>query len=316
MRGVTTKGLPGLDRYLYLSRFRTFPDGRKPEARVMMEHGLKGGQIKRKPVWLKDGDRLEDRSGGLSEYAGFTVSNIDAAQRTVEFANGEMLEEGRVTGDTSEDAVRRVQIRETIRAHFERERLLHAKGIKVLSLFFIDTVAKYRAYGDNDEKANGLYAQMFEEEYQSALDELKELDATDAAWLAYVKRDDVTRVHDGYFSKDKKGRMVDPKVNKVGDEKGEAKDTSSYDLILKNKGRLLSLEEPVRFIFSHSALREGWDNPNVFTICTLKQSDDRDRKRQEVGRGLRISVDADGHRTDDPAIVHQLNILTVVASRY
>ena len=313
VRGVTTKGLPGLNGYLYLSNFRTFPDGRKPEARVMIEHGLKGGQIKRKPVWLRDGDKLEEKSGGLSEYAGFTVSNIDVVHRTVEFTNGELLEEGKVTGDESESAVRRVQIRETIRAHFDRERMLHAQGIKVLSLFFIDEVAKYRVY-EEGEPNPGLYAQMFEEEYQRALDELATLDARDEAWLAYVKRDDPSQVHDGYFSIDKSGRMVDPKVNRTGDEKGEAKDESSYDLILKNKDRLLSLDEPVRFIFSHSALREGWDNPNVFTICTLKQSDHEIGKRQEVGRGLRISVDKNGHRTDDKSVVHQINILTVVAS--
>ena len=314
VKGVTTKGLPGLDGYLYLSNFRTFTDGRKPEARVMIEHGLKGGQVKRKPVWLRDGDKLKEKSGGLAEYAGYTVSNIDVTQRTVEFTNSEVLEEGRVTGDTSENAVRRVQIRETIRAHFERERQLHARGIKVLSLFFIDEVAKYRLYGEDGEKESGLFARMFEEEYQRALDELKELDTTDQAWLTYVKRDQPHEVHDGYFSIDKKGRMVDPSVNKNGDEKGEARDESSYDLILKNKGRLLSLDEPVRFIFSHSALREGWDNPNVFTICTLKQSDHEIGKRQEVGRGLRISVDANGHRTDDKSIVHQINVLTVVAS--
>lgn len=313
VRGVTTKGLQGLDGYLYLSGFRTFADGRKPEARVMIEHGLKGGHIKRKSIWLRDGDKLEEKSGGLSEYAGFTVSNIDAVHRTVEFTNGQVLEEGKVTGDTNENAVRRVQIRETIRAHFDRERMLQAKGIKVLSLFFIDEVAKYRVYKDGEAKP-GLYAQMFEEEYQRALDELAALDATDEAWLAYVTRDDPSQVHDGYFSIDKSGRMVDPKVNRTGDEKGEAKDESSYDLILKNKDRLLSLDEPVRFIFSHSALREGWDNPNVFTICTLKQSDHEIGKRQEVGRGLRISVDKHGHRTDDKSIVHQINVLTVVAS--
>jgi type III restriction enzyme len=313
VRGVTTKGLPGLDGYLYLSGFRTFIDGRKPEARLMIEYGLKDGQIKRKPVWLRDGDRLEEKSDGLAQYAGFTVSNIDVTQRTVEFTNGEVLEEGRVTGDTSESAVRRVQIRETIKAHFARERLLHPRGIKVLSLFFIDEVAKYRLYGEDGEQ-NGLYAEVFEQEYQAALDELKELDTTDEAWFEYVKRDLPHKVHDGYFSIDNRGRLVDPNVNQQGDERGEARDVSSYDLILKRKSQLLSLDEPVRFIFSHSALREGWDNPNVFTICTLKQSDHEIGKRQEVGRGLRISVDSNGHRTDDPSIVHQINVLTVVAS--
>jgi type III restriction enzyme len=313
VRGVTTKGLPGLDGYLYLSGFRTFADGRKPEARIIIEHGLKGGQVKRKPLWLKDGDRLEDKSGGLSEYAGFTVSNIDVTQRTVHFTNGKVIEEGKVTGDSNEAIVRRVQIRETIRAHFDRERQLHSRGIKVLSLFFIDAVAKYRVY-DQGESRPGIYAEMFEEEYARAIDELKELDATDATWLAYLKRDRPRAVHDGYFSVDKAGRLVDPSVSATGEERGESKDASSYDLILKNKGRLLSLDEPVRFIFSHSALREGWDNPNVFTICTLKQSDHEIGKRQEVGRGLRICVDSDGHRMDDKSIVHQINVLTVVAS--
>lgn len=313
VRGVTAKGLPGLDGYLYLTSFRTFTDGRKPEARVIVEYGLKGGTIKRTPMWLRQGDNIEEKSGGLTQYRNYVVSNIDTQLRLVEFTNGEVLEEGRVTGDSTEKVIRRVQIRETIRAHFERERLLHPRGIKVLSLFFIDEVAKYRHYSEEGERREGEYAAMFEEEFTLAVEELKELDTTDAAWLMYVKRDTAKAVHDGYFSIDKRGHLVDPDVNRTGDERGEAKDSSSYDLILKDKARLLSIEEPVRFIFSHSALREGWDNPNVFTICTLKQSDHEIGKRQEVGRGLRISVDDQGHRTDGPE-VHDINLLTVVAS--
>lgn len=312
VRGVTVKGLPGLNGYLYLSNIRTSPSA-PPEARVMIETVLQGGKVQRKPAWLKKGDDLETRSGGLAEYRGYTVADIDALAGTLSFTNGIVLEEGRVTGDTSETAVRRVQIRETIRAHFARERLLHPRGIKVLSLFFIDEVAKYRRYGPDGERAEGEYATMFEEEYAAAIAELRELDASDAAWHAYAKRDSARVVHEGYFSIDKAGRMVDPGINARGEEKGEAKDAPSYDLILKNKARLLSLDEPVRFIFSHSALREGWDNPNVFTICTLKQSDHEIGKRQEVGRGLRISVDNRGIRTDGPE-VHDINVLTVVAS--
>ena len=314
VRGVTVKNLPGTNGFLYLAGFRTFTDGRPPEARVQIEVGLKGGTVKRRNVWLGKGDNLQGKSGDLTEYEGYVVADIDALNRTLTLTNGEILEEGKVVGDVDESAVRRIQIRETIRSHFERERYLFLQGIKVLSLFFIDEVAKYRRYGEDGEQVAGDYATIFEEEYEHAVGELKELDPTDGAWHAYVKRDQARRVHDGYFSIDKKGRMVDPEVSRTGEESGEAKDASSYDLILKNKARLLSLDEPVRFIFSHSALREGWDNPNVFTICTLKQSDHEIGKRQEVGRGLRISVDNNGHRTDDPGLVHEINVLTVVAS--
>ncbi|QQQ19339.1 DEAD/DEAH box helicase family protein [Brevundimonas vitis] len=311
VRGVTVKGLTGVHGYLYMSDIRVSAD-KPPEARVDIETVLNAGKVKRTARWLKKGDDLHNLSGGLAAYEGHTVADIDAVSRTLSFTNGVVLEEGRVQGQADEAAVRRVQIRETIRAHFERERLLYRRGIKVLSLFFIDEVAKYRRYDDAGAVA-GEYARIFEEEYAAAIDELPQLDPTDEAWFAYVKRDDPASVHDGYFSIDKAGRLTDPPVNARGDEKGEAKDVSSYDLILKNKGRLLSLDEPVRFIFSHSALREGWDNPNVFTICTLKQSDHEIGKRQEVGRGLRISVDDFGRRTDGPE-VHDINVLTVVAS--
>jgi type III restriction enzyme len=314
VRGVTVKNIPGTNGYLYLAGFRTFPDGRPPQGRVHLEYALQGGSVKRRHFWLGKGDDLEDKSAGLTEYGGYTVSDVDVVNRTMTFTNGEVIEEGRVVGDVDEAAVRRIQIRETIRAHFERERLLFPRGIKVLSLFFIDEVAKYRRYGEDGAPLPGEYAAMFEEEYRRAVDDLPQLDASDGAWHFYAKRDDPNLVHDGYFSIDKKGRMVDPDVNRKGEEIGEAKDASSYDLILKNKARLLSIDEPVRFIFSHSALREGWDNPNVFTICTLKQSEHEIGKRQEVGRGLRISVDSNGDRTDDPSIVHDINVLTVVAS--
>jgi type III restriction enzyme len=314
VRGVTVKNLPGTNGYLYLSGFRKLPDGRPPEARLQIEYALQGGSVKRRHLWVGKGDDIEDKSSGLTEYKGYTVADVDLVNGTLSFTNGEIIEVGRVVGDVDEAAVRRIQIRETIRAHFERERHLFPRGIKVLSLFFIDEVAKYRRYGDEGEALLGEYAEMFEEEYERAVTEVRELDATDEAWHEYLKRDTPAQVHQGYFSIDKKGRMIDPDVNKRGEEVGEAKDASSYDLILKDKARLLSIEEPVRFIFSHSALREGWDNPNVFTICTLKQSEHEIGKRQEVGRGLRISIDSNGDRTDDPTIVHDINVLTVVAS--
>ncbi|MDW1500287.1 hypothetical protein [Vibrio sp. YT-19(2023)] len=190
------------------------------------------------------------------------------------------------------------------------------KGIKVLSLFFIDEVAKYRDYYQPDEK--GEYARIFEEEYQLLVNDYIPLNSkgehADTAYARYLKRDSASGIHQGYFSIDKKKRLVDPKINRSGDNKGLSDDVDAYDLILKDKERLLSLSEPTRFIFSHSALREGWDNPNVFVICTLKHSDNTISRRQEVGRGLRLAVDQDGERVDHPSIVHDINHLTVVAS--
>jgi len=216
---------------------------------------------------------------------------------------------GEATGDVSESALRRIQIRETIQAHFEKEQALFSQGIKVLSLFFIDSVAKYRSYDDTDAKL-GEYAQMFEEEYDLQLNEVMTLD--DTPYNRYLKGIATAQTHNGYFSIDKKTkRMVDPETGK---KSTETDDVDAYDLILKDKERLLSFDEPVRFIFSHSALREGWDNPNVFVICTLKHSDNTVSRRQEVGRGLRLSVNQQGDRMDSPATVHQVNVLTVVAS--
>ena len=193
--------------------------------------------------------------------------------------------------------------------------MLFNQGVKVLSLFFIDEVAKYRQYDEAGEKVAGEYAEIFEEEYQLQLNERMSLLKEDEAYNAYLKRDDVNQIHNGYFSIDKKSkRLIDPKMNVTEKKKGEANDVDAYDLILKDKERLLSLDEPTRFIFSHSALREGWDNPNVFVICTLKHSDNTISRRQEVGRGLRIAVNKHGERMDNPATVHQTNVLTVVTN--
>ncbi|MBR4869003.1 MAG: restriction endonuclease subunit R, partial [Clostridia bacterium] len=222
---------------------------------------------------------------------------------------------GEVVGDVSEKDMRRIQIRETILSHFEKEEKLFNKGIKTLSLFFIDEVAKYRQYDENGDEVLGEYGRIFEEEYLSILNE--RITLFEDAYQRYLKTvcGDISAIHKGYFSVDKKtGRSIDSKANKEGFDE---KDVSAYDLILKNKERLLSFEEPTRFIFSHSALREGWDNPNVFQICTLRHSDSTTAKRQEVGRGLRLCVNQAGNRMDVETCgeaVHDINVLTVIAN--
>ncbi|MBA7544942.1 hypothetical protein ES705_37304 [subsurface metagenome] len=265
--------------------------------------------IKRITRKLKKGDNLFDLSNELDQYKGFVISNINAVTDTVEFTNGVELTAGEATGDVNVTALRRIQIREAIRSHFEKEQVLFHQDIKVLTLFFIDEVARYRKYVDGSE-VGGEYAQMFEEEYSEYLSQ-PDL-PFDPAYQNYLNRVDVSKIHNGYFSIDKKSKhMVDPVTGK---RSTETDDVDAYDLILKDKERLLSFEEPVRFIFSHSALREGWDNPNVFVICALKHSDNTISRRQEVGRGLRIAVNQQGDRQDNPATVHQTDVLTVVAS--
>ena len=314
VRGISTKGLSGTNGYLYLESIEV-SQSKPPVARIEMEVKQAGGTIKRKTVKLGKNKNLFDESNGLDQYKGFVIADIDARTDMVSFSNGEELYAGEAAGDVSESALRRIQIRETIRAHFEREERLFEQGIKVLSLFFIDEVAKYRQYDDAGEKP-GEYAKMFEEEYAKQLEET--LTLYDSPYTRYLKDIEASRTHNGYFSIDKKNRLVDPKVAKRGELAGQSEDTDAYDLILRDKERLLSFEEPTRFIFSHSALREGWDNPNVFSICTLKHSDSTISRRQEVGRGMRLCVFSDGpkrgERSDDPATVHEVNVLTVVAN--
>ena len=311
VRGITVKGLAGTNAYLYLESIEI--SKQSPIARIEIEVKQNSG-IKRITRKLGKGDNLYDLSGELDQYKGFVVSEISAITDTVEFTNGHQLQAGEATGDVNEAALRQIQIREAIKAHFEKERALFHQGIKVLTLFFIDEVAKYRLYGDAGEEG-GEYAQIFEEEYRDALNELKQDLLLDEAYRKHLDGISVEQTHNGYFSIDKKSkRLVDPKMNATEKRKGEANDVDAYDLILKDKERLLAFEEPTRFIFSHSALREGWDNPNVFVICTLKHSDNTVSRRQEVGRGLRIAVNRLGERQDTPATVHQTNVLTVVAS--
>jgi len=310
VRGISVKGLSGTNAYLYVGGIQV-STSKPPIAKVELEIKQTSG-IKRVHRNLGRNDNLFDLSGGLDQYKGFVISDIDALKDTVSFTNGVELQAGEATGDVNEMALRRIQIREAIRAHFEKEQMLFRQGIKVLSLFFIDEVAKYRQYDENGEQP-GEYAQIFEEEYQAQLQEVLTLFGDE--YDRYLKGIPVGKTHNGYFSIDKKtSRLVDPTFKTRGETPGETDDVDAYDLILKDKERLLSFEEPVRFIFSHSALREGWDNPNVFVICTLKHSDNTISRRQEVGRGMRLSVNQGGERMDDPATVHQTNVLTVVAS--
>ncbi|AIG03227.1 MULTISPECIES: type III restriction-modification system endonuclease [Pseudomonas] len=306
VRGITVKGLTGTNAYLFLQDIEV--STKSPVARVEIEIKQSSG-IKRVMRKLGRNDNLYDLSGGLDQYKDYVVADIDARIDTLSFTNGVELVAGEVVGNVDEAAMRRIQIREAVKAHFQKEMMLFSKGIKVLSLFFIDEVAKYRQY-DATGELPGEYAQIFEEEYNAYLTDVMTLE--DTPYNRYLKGIQARQTHNGYFSIDKKSkRLVDPSVGKKATE---TDDVDAYDLILKDKERLLSLDEPVRFIFSHSALREGWDNPNVFVICTLKHSDNSISRRQEVGRGMRLAVNQLGDRMDDPATVHQINELTVVAS--
>lgn len=310
VRGISVKGLAGTHAYLYLQAIE-ISNKKPPVAVVEFEQKLAGGNIKRVTRKLGKGDNLFDLSNQLEQYRDrFVVSDINANSDTLSFTNGVEMEVGDAMGDVDERTLRRIQIREAIKAHFDKEMVLFSQGVKVLTLFFIDEVAKYRDYSASDEK--GEYARIFEEEYALYLKDLLRYETT---YTQYLKGIPAEKTHNGYFSIDKKTkRDVDSKVVARGENAGQSDDVDAYDLILKDKERLLSLAEPVRFIFSHSALREGWDNPNVFVICALKHSDNTISRRQEVGRGLRLAVNQNGDRMDHPATVHDINVLTVVAS--
>ena len=311
VKGFEVKNLQGTDKYLYLESILLSPK-EPPQAKVELEVKHKNG-TKREFRKLNSGDNLYYLSGEMEQYKGFVVSDIDPFSGTVGFTNGAVLRKGDVVGDVSEIDMRRVQIRETIISHFEKEQELFRMGIKTLSLFFIDEVAKYRQYDDDGNEILGQYGQIFEQEYRSVMNDYRSL-IVDPAYTAYLDAMSVHDVHKGYFSIDKKGRMSNSIVKRGTDI---SDDISAYDLILKNKEKLLSFDEPTRFIFSHSALREGWDNPNVFQICTLKHSDSTTQKRQEVGRGLRLCVNQSGNRMDSDSLgdrVQDINVLTVIAS--
>ena len=311
VKGFEVKNLRGTDKYLYLENI-ILSSKKPPMARLELEIAHNNGN-KREFRTLGVGDNLYYISGEMEQYKGFVISEIDPFTGIVTFTNGDELRKGDVTGDVSEIDMRRVQIRETIISHFQKEQELFKLGIKTLSLFFIDEVAKYRQYDEDGNELLGEYGRIFEQEYISVLNEYRTF--LDVDYMKYLDAVDVHEVHRGYFSIDKKtGRSVNSSLKRGTDM---SDDISAYDLILKNKERLLSFEEPTRFIFSHSALREGWDNPNVFQICTLKHSDSTTQKRQEVGRGLRLCVNQAGNRMDAKTLgdkVHDINVLTVIAS--
>ena len=311
VQGFEIKNLRGTSHYLYLDGIDLSPK-HPPVARIELETRNAAGAIRREIKKFDVGDDLRAESG-LAEYEGFTVTEINPRGRGyVTFLNGTTISCGEVIGDSNEEAMQRVQIRETIRAHFEKEKELFNRGIKCLSLFFIDEVANYRQYDDEGNEVKGKFQRIFEEEYARLVN--KYISVYDTDYDKYLRRFRPYETHRGYFSIDKKGRSVNSAVKRGSDL---SDDISAYDLILKNKERLLSFEESTRFIFSHSALREGWDNPNVFQICTLRHSNSTTAKRQEVGRGLRLCVDKDGVRQDKQTLgddIHAINVLTVIAN--
>ena len=314
VKGITESGSTATDGYVYLEGINLS----KADPTATLQFDYKGATgLRKKTAKVGIGFNLYDNSGRLDEYKNsFVVKFIDGRDNSVEFLNGIKIYAGDVVGKVSEEQLRRIQIRETILSHIERERQLFHKGIKVLSLFFIDEVAKYKQYDEAGNPYNGIYADMFEEEYNDVVGNLQ-LEFGDADYVKYLDAISAHETHAGYFSIDKKGKMTDGKIDK---KEKTSDDSDAYDLIMRNKELLLDRDpkrSPVRFIFSHSALREGWDNPNVFQICTLKQSSSEVRKRQEVGRGLRLCVDQDGERMDANVLgsdVQNVNVLTVIAS--
>ncbi len=314
VKGITESGSTATESYVYLESINL--SKANPTATIQFDcKGAKG--IRKISRTVNEGYSLYDHSGEMEEYKeGFIVKRIDGRDDSVEFLNGIKIYAGDVIGKVDENQLRRIQIRETILSHMQRERQLFYKGIKVLSLFFIDEVAKYKQY-ESGVAGNGIYADIFEEEYADIVDNLQ-VDTGEDDYIQYLKSITPASTHAGYFSVDKKGHMIDSKASDKKEKTSD--DQDAYDLIMKNKELLLDRNpkrSPVRFIFSHSALREGWDNPNVFQICTLKQSSSDVRKRQEVGRGLRLCVNQDGERMDTNVLgndVHNINVLTVIAS--
>ena len=334
VKGFKLKNMRGTDGYLYLKDI-IVSKNKAPEAVFEFKQMGANGQVRKATQRFSEGDDIYQATNPpyLEAYRGYVIASgndgivppQDGRPGYVRFLNGEKIEVGEVQRDSAAEDMQRLQIRETIKSHLEKEEALFRRGIKCLSLFFIDAVAKYRDITGNGETVG--YGKVFEEEYASLVEErlanLKTDDLVDDSYIRYLKRDDAHSVHQGYFSIDKKGSVVESGSEKkaeredgIGLNDDDAK--RAYELILKDKERLLSFEEPVRFIFSHSALREGWDNPNIFQICTLKESGSETSKRQEVGRGMRLCVDQNGDRQDLAALgeldVHRVNLLTVIAS--
>ena len=309
VKGIEQKGTTATNGYVYLESIELSKGN--PMARIGFDKRM-ASTIKPVTQLVSDGFDIYQQSGRLEEYAnGYRIESIDGFNRTVRLLNGLVLSEGEMVGKVNDIYVRRHQIRETILSHIHKERKLFSMGIKCLSLFFIDHVDNYRIYEPGGSTKNGTYAEIFEEEYDNIVGQLQLEFADDPEYIAYLKKFSASEVHNGYFSRDKKGNYVQLTEKKMQE------DVSAYDLIMKDKERLLSFSEPTRFIFSHSALKEGWDNPNVFQICTLKDSDNQTKKRQEVGRGMRLCVNDEGERQDENVLhgrVFEVNELTIIAS--
>lgn len=309
--GFELRNLKGTESYIYFDSV-VLSKNEPPMVRLEIDVQSKSGNIKRAYKNVGEGDDLFYLSGEMEQYRGYMLTEIDPLRGKAIFSNGVTLNVKDIQGNVTADHKARIQIRETIKAHFRKESALFKRGIKCLSLFFVDEVANYRQYDDDGNQKLGRYGEIFEQEYMDELNNNQNM--YDPDYMAYLGSISAHATHAGYFSIDKKGRSINSSVKRGSDQ---SDDTSAYDLILKNKERLLSLDEPVRFIFSHSALREGWDNPNVFQICSLRQSNSVSQKRQEVGRGLRLCVDRYGVRQDNDALpeeVHKVNRLTVIAS--
>ena len=309
--GFELRNLKGTESYIYFDSV-VLSKNEPPMVRMEIDVQSKSGNIKRAYKNVGEGDDLFYLSGEMEQYRGYMLTEIDPLRGKAIFSNGVTLNVKDIQGNVTADHKARIQIRETIKAHFRKESALFKRGIKCLSLFFVDEVANYRQYDDDGNQKLGRYGEIFEQEYMDELNNNQNM--YDPDYMAYLESISAHATHAGYFSIDKKGRSINSSIKRGSDQ---SDDTSAYDLILKNKERLLSLDEPVRFIFSHSALREGWDNPNVFQICSLRQSNSVSQKRQEVGRGLRLCVDRYGVRQDNDALpeeVHKVNRLTVIAS--
>ncbi len=265
----------------------------KITAKITIDVNDKDG-VKRKSVAVKVGDDLYNLSNNREIYRnGFIVEGIDASNGFVSFSNNEVLCQGQQQGGLN-DEIMKFQIRRTIEEHLNKELKLNKQGIKVLSLFFIDRVANYRSYDAQGMPVEGKFAVWFEEIYNELI-----------AKPIYqpLNKYPIEKIHNGYFSHDKKGQLKDTSGETQADD-------NTYNLIMKDKEMLLDVNNPLRFIFPHTALREGWDNPNVFQICTLNETKSEMKKRQEIGRGLRLAVNQDGVRIYDKNI----NRLTVVAN--
>lgn len=309
--GFELRNLKGTESYIYFDSV-VLSKNEPPMVRLEIDVQSKSGNIKRAYKNVGEGDDLYYLSGEMEQYRGYMLTEIDPLRGKAIFGNGMTLSVKDIQGNITADHKARIQIRETIKAHFRKESALFKRGIKCLSLFFVDEVANYRQYDEDGNQQLGRYGEIFEQEYMAELNNNQNM--FDPDYMSYLGSISAHATHAGYFSIDKKGHAINSALKRGSDQ---SDDISAYDLILKNKERLLSLDEPVRFIFSHSALREGWDNPNVFQICSLRQSNSVSQKRQEVGRGLRLCVDSHGVRQDNDALpeeVHKVNRLTVIAS--